>query len=72
MVLSGLHFLHTRPGGGILHRDIKGANVLVDSEGVCKLADFGASKLLQQDLMSATSEQVNDGRRIERWRVHRC
>ena len=50
MVLSGLHFLHTRPGGGILHRDIKGANVLVDSDGVCKLADFGASKLLQQDL----------------------
>jgi len=57
MVLSGLHFLHTRPGGGILHRDIKGANVLVDSDGVCKLADFGASKLLQQDLMSSTSEQ---------------
>ena len=52
MVLSGLHFLHTRPGGGILHRDIKGANVLVDSDGVCKLADFGASKLLQQDLQS--------------------
>ena len=37
MVLSGLHFLHTRPGGGVLHRDIKGANVLVDSDGVCKL-----------------------------------
>ena len=25
MVLSGLHFLHTRPDGGIMHRDIKGA-----------------------------------------------
>ena len=29
-------------------------SVLVDSDGVCKLADFGASKLLQHDLLSAT------------------
>lgn len=66
MVLSGLHFLHTRPGGGILHRDVKGANVLVDSDGVCKLADFGASKLLQQDLMS-TTEKCNSLRGTPYW-----
>lgn len=54
MILAGLSFLHTRPSGGILHRDIKGANVLVDSDGICKLADFGASKQIQQDLVSST------------------
>ena len=42
-VLRGLEFLHARR---VVHRDVKGENVLVSEAGVAKLADFGASKQL--------------------------
>ncbi|XVF28909.1 hypothetical protein REPUB_Repub15cG0073300 [Reevesia pubescens] len=40
-LLLGLEYLHQNR---IVHRDIKGANILVDNKGCIKLADFGASK----------------------------
>ena len=45
-ILCGLQFLHAN---GILHRDLKPSNVLVDKDGFMKLADFGLSRVLNED-----------------------
>ena len=45
-ILSGIEFLHSR---NILHRDLKPSNVLVDLEGHMRLADFGISRVLNED-----------------------
>jgi len=42
-LLNGLEYLHTR-NPYVVHRDIKGANVLLGVDCTVKLADFGCSK----------------------------
>ncbi|KAI0194614.1 Pkinase-domain-containing protein [Astrocystis sublimbata] len=40
-MFEGLDYLHKR---GVLHRDIKAANILVSNDGILKLADFGLAR----------------------------
>ena len=40
---SGLHYAHER---GVLHRDVKPANVLIAEDGMVKVTDFGIAQVL--------------------------
>jgi eukaryotic-like serine/threonine-protein kinase len=50
-IARGLTVAHAR---SMIHRDIKPQNVLIDAEGRAKLTDFGISRQLEQDGMTAT------------------
>jgi len=51
-ILMGLQYLHEQK---VIHRDIKGGNILLAGDGTIKLTDFGASKRID-NVMSFSSK----------------
>uniref|UniRef100_A0A7I4F5E5 Protein kinase domain-containing protein n=2 Tax=Physcomitrium patens TaxID=3218 RepID=A0A7I4F5E5_PHYPA len=54
-LLRGLEHCHRQ---GVLHRDIKGSNLLLDNSGVLKIADFGLATFFNPDQKQPLTSRV--------------
>ncbi|KAF8066910.1 kinase-like domain-containing protein [Lyophyllum atratum] len=54
-VAQGLLYLHEN---GIVHGDLKGANILIDDAGRARLADFGISSVSDKEILAWTTQSA--------------
>ncbi|KAG0668433.1 kinase subunit of RNA polymerase II carboxy-terminal domain kinase I [Maudiozyma exigua] len=56
-LLQGCEYLHQN---GILHRDIKGSNILIDNNGILRITDFGlARRVIDNESTSLNNDYTN-------------
>lgn len=56
-ILQGCEYLHNN---SILHRDIKGSNILIDNNGVLRITDFGlARRVIDSESSSLNNDYTN-------------
>jgi tRNA A-37 threonylcarbamoyl transferase component Bud32 len=56
-ICDALQFAHD---AGVVHRDVKPANILIDKQGRVKIADFGLAKIVNKEKKDFTLTGVSD------------
>jgi serine/threonine protein kinase len=54
-ILEGINYIHSR---NVVHRDIKGKNIMLMGNGIIKLIDFGCAKRLKKNQSSNSIKQL--------------
>eukprot|EP01118_Nematostelium_gracile_P007817 TRINITY_DN2567_c0_g2_i7.p1 TRINITY_DN2567_c0_g2~~TRINITY_DN2567_c0_g2_i7.p1 ORF type:complete len:366 (-),score=84.12 TRINITY_DN2567_c0_g2_i7:93-1190(-) len=62
-IAKGLAYLHSK---NIIHKDIKSRNILLDRNGVPKIADYGLSNL-KNSTLSLTQDEVDQPKGTSHW-----
>jgi len=55
-VANGLDYAHSKK---VLHRDIKPANILIDREGMVRVADFGIARQVKDSMTRITGQETS-------------
>eukprot|EP01117_Protostelium_nocturnum_P002832 TRINITY_DN13752_c0_g1_i1.p1 TRINITY_DN13752_c0_g1~~TRINITY_DN13752_c0_g1_i1.p1 ORF type:complete len:354 (-),score=98.58 TRINITY_DN13752_c0_g1_i1:244-1305(-) len=57
-IVKGLEYIHSK---GVIHRDIKPGNILMGSQGIVKIIDFGVSYVMGSEPASSENRDDSEG-----------